>query len=190
MEWRVEGTPSGQRRALMIKSAVAAAGFALVLGTSAHAAVYDIAPVDGGIGSGTTGTNAFSTAGDVSQFNFELLKDAAGPATVSVISPGLLGAIGGGGADLTVSVFGPSGSVDDLISVPSAGGVTFSVPQALLVAGQYTIQVSAFDLAPLNSFTSYDVELAVTPLPAALALFGTALAGLGAFRSRRNSATA
>lgn len=108
--------------------------------------------------------------------SFELTKNA--PVTISVSGSGALG------ATITLAqITGPGGFSSPLEIVNFPPAVSFAFVQGLdLVAGTYQVLITGnFRAASLSG------EVSAVPIPGALVLFGSAMAGLAYVRRRRSA---
>jgi hypothetical protein len=105
-------------------------------------------------------------------YKFSLPSGLAGLGTLAISLPGSIGKIKN--LSLSWSGGGPS------IQITDGGGLllpTTSIAYALGVAGEYLLTVTG-DLVTAGKGAVYEITLTTTPLPPALLLFGSGLAGL------------
>lgn len=138
-----------------------------------------------GYNSGSLGAGQIGLPGALGLFfNFNVLESAVVTIT-SGDQPGVISNI----ENLTLSWLASDGiSVLGSLAVPSGFGVDPTILSlALAGPGIYYLQVTG---NVLQSGSSFEVAVATTPIPPALLLFGSALAGLGFLgrRSRRRTA--
>jgi len=137
-----------------------------------------------GYNSGSLGVGQIGLPGELGLFfNFNVLESAVVTIT-SGDQPGVISNI----ENLTLSWLASDFSVIDSLAVPSGFGVDPTILSlALAGPGIYYLQVTG---NVLQSGSSFEVAVATTPIPPALLLFGSALAGLGFLgrRSRRRTA--
>ena len=137
-----------------------------------------------GYNSGSLGVGQIGLPGALGLFfNFNVLESAVVTIT-SGDQPGVISNI----ENLTLSWLASDFSVIDSLAVPSGFGVDPTILSlALAGPGIYYLQVTG---NVLQSGSSFEVAVATTPIPPALLLFGSALAGLGFLgrRSRRRTA--
>ncbi|MGE5510082.1 MAG: hypothetical protein ACM31O_02385 [Bacteroidota bacterium] len=175
-------------------SVVAAVGF-LILAGQARAATVIMSPgggpyalVQGNVYSAGSGIG-FSPGPLLGQdFTVSLAGADAPLTTVSTsITLPFTGAI----KNLTIAWFDSANNLIDDLLVTNAAGTIINVNAALVIAltqvGNYTIRVTG---EALTQGASYLLNVTTTPLPPAVILFGTALAGVTWLSRRRRGRAA
>ncbi len=132
------------------------------------------------------GGGLHKTGGFTDFFNFSLASAPLG--TVTISAPDVIGAI----ANLTLVWWDPgsSSAISPALTVTDAFGALLpatTLAFALASATDYHLRVTGTALTDGGAYTA---RITTTPIPPALLLFGSALAGLGFLgrRSRRSSA--
>jgi len=153
----------------------------LAQATQASAAV--IPDLSGERGSSTFGLGAFAGNLDTTVFDFALLGPAQGKLVFTFATPGAFGLMI---EDAFAAFSGPDGGI---IAGPLTSGGTLTLAASLFqTAGSHLISITTLgDPSFSGQLKTYELSLAVTPVPAAALLLAPALAGLGfvGFKRRR-----
>jgi hypothetical protein len=153
-------------------------GALVALGLAGPASAAVVLPDLGSSIGSTTGSSVLIGPGAYNeQYILNVPSDTAGPVRI------VWSNFAGDSTSLVLeSAVGPSGFVID--SGATSASIVLQNMAGILPAGSYTVNVGAGLAA---GFAGMKIEAIVTPIPAAVLLFGTALAGLGLLRARRRS---
>ena len=145
------------------------------------ASAIPLSPGDSFFGGDVHGPGSFT---DIYEFN----TTSAPLGTVTISAKGIIGNIG----SLTLVWLNAANSVISpaLIVTNADGSNTGASPLAFVLADVATYYLRVTGIAGVGSTGggSYEVAISTTPIPPALVLFGTALAGLGFLGRRRRAA--
>jgi hypothetical protein len=154
-------------------------GALVALGLAGPASAAVVLPDLGSSIGSTTGKVLVIGSGVYNEdFVINVPTDTAGPVKVTWSN-----FIGDPTTLVVESAVGPSGFVFD--AGATSATIFLQNMAGILPSGSYTVNVGAGLAA---GFAGMKIEAIVTPIPAAVLLFGTALAGLGLLRARRRSA--